>query len=591
MLQMEQVTIAGRRQLLLYAALPLVYIITGRLGLLLAVPPGYATAVFVPAGIAVGAMFVAGASTLPGIFLGSLLLNVWIGHSIAGQFGFISLAAAIVIALASVLQAAIGGTVLRRAIGYPAALDNSRDLLLFLTLSPIFCFTSASLSVSGMWALGAVQSTDLTINWMTWWTGDTLGVLVTLPLLLVLVAEPRSLWRSRVWSVAVPMLLCLGLFVAIFVVQTTPSAAYPAQHRGWESWAVLAAGALGTGLIGSLLMLATGHSHRFEQLATKLRENEASLQDKEAELQSIIYRTPFMLLRLSRDLRHRFISHAYAEMIGRRPEEVIGKPIVDILGEQDFHAVLPQIKKVLEGDRVEFEREVHYRDVGKRFLHVVYTPEKDEGGTVTGWIASILDITERKRATEAEQILVRELQHRTNNLLAVIQGIAQKSLSGCGSLEEARKTFEGRLLALAGTYQQLTKANWTGVSLREIVRSTLEPFAARTDVNGTNVTLGAKNAQNLSLALHELATNAVKHGALSGAGGKVSIVWAIGGDGGHTVLKFRWQERGGPLVSAPNRRGFGTSLLEATFSEVTLNYAPEGLTCEICVPLDRSQRL
>jgi PAS domain S-box-containing protein len=588
MFQMELPGIAGRRQLLLYAALPLAYIIIGRLGLLLAVPPGYATAVFVPAGIAVGAMFVAGASTLPGIFLGSLLLNVWIGYSIAGQFGFASLEAAVVIALASMLQAAIGGAVLRRTIGYPAALDNPRDLLLFLTLSPIFCFTSASLSVGGIWALGAVQSTDLTINWVTWWVGDTLGVLVTLPLLLVLVAEPRSLWRSRVWSVAVPMLLCLGLFVAIFVVQTTPSAAYLARHRGWESWLVLVAGALGTGLIGSLLMLATGHGHRFEQLANRLRENEASLRDKEAELQSIIYRTPFMLLRLSRDLRYRFISHAYAEMIGRRPEEVVGKPIVDVLGEEDFQAVLPQIKKVLEGNRVEFEREAHFRGVGTRFLHVMYTPETDEGGAVTGWIASILDITERKRAAAAEQILVRELQHRTNNLLSVIQGIAQKSLSGSGSLDEARKTFEGRLLALAGTYRQLTKANWSGVSLSEIVRLTLEPFAARTDVDGADVMLGSKNAQNLSLAIHELATNAVKHGALSGKGGKVSIAWAIAGNSGDALLKFRWQERGGPLVSTPNRRGFGTSLLEATFGEIELDYAPEGLTCEIHLPLEKA---
>jgi len=293
-----------------------------------------------------------------------------------------------------------------------------------------------------------------------------------------------------------------------------------------------------------------------------------------------------MLLRLSCDLRYRFISHAYAEMIGRRPEEVVGKPIVDVLGEEDFQAVLPQIKKVLEGNRVEFEREAHFRGVGARFLHVMYTPETDEGGAVTGWIASILDITERKRAAEAEQILVRELQHRTNNLLAVIQGIAQKSLSGSGSLDEARKTFEGRLLALAGTYRQLTKANWSGVSLSEIVRLTLEPFAARTDVDGTDVMLGAKNAQNLSLALHELATNAVKHGALSGKGGKVSIAWAIAGNGGDALLKFRWQERGGPLVSTPNRRGFGTSLLEATFSEIELDYAPEGLTCEIHLPLE-----
>jgi PAS domain S-box-containing protein len=829
-----------RRRFLTYALLPLAYVITGRLGLLLAVPPGYATAVFMPAGIAVGAMFMAGPSSLPGIFIGSLLLNAWIGYAIADQLTAVSVAAAVVIALASTIQAALGGALLRRVIGYPAPLDNPRDLVLLLVLSPLFCVTSATLSLTGMWALGALQSGDLASNWTTWWAGDTLGVLVALPLLFVLAAEPRNLWRSRIWTVAVPMLLCFALFIAIFIrvnsweydqslsefrlrsqqladtmratleeqrgfleqlsdafvgrrepvtrqefhglvqtllqrfpiiqavewapsvqsadrasfetsqraelpgfevrergpsgelrsagdrerffpvtfveppkgnepavgfdltsdqsrrlaidaaatsghlvatapvrlvqeqgseygillidfvssgptgpgivlvvlrmgtfaatladplrstlnlrladaaasapfydavprtvsvlfqtefefgdrrylVQTTPSPAYLATHRGWQSWAVLAAGALGTGLMGGLLLLGTGHAYRFEQIAKKLRHNEASLREKEAELESIIYRTPFMLVRLDRDLRYRFISHAYLTMTGRRPEQVVGKRLADVLGEKDFQAIRPHVDKVLQGNRVEFEREVHYRGAPPRYLHVIYTPEKDDSGTVTGWIASMLDITERKRAeeeqrraAEAEQILVRELQHRTNNLLAVIQGIAQKTLSGSGPLEEARKIFEGRLLALAGTYRRLTKSNWSGVSLSEIVHLTLEPFAARTEIDGPDLMLSAKNAQNFSLALHELATNALKHGALSSGAGKVSIAWTVARNGGGNLLKFRWQERGGPAVRSPGQRGFGTLLLESTFGTVNFDYAREGLTCEIDVPL------
>jgi PAS domain-containing protein len=217
MSRLKRFDAGARRWLLIYAALPLAYIICGRLGLLLAVPPGYATAVFLPAGIAVAAMLMAGAVTLPATFLGSLLLNIWIGYAVGVHIGIVSIAVAVVIALASMLQAAIGGTVLRRAVGYPAALDNPRDLLLFLVLAPIFCFTSATFSLSGMWALGTVQSTDLLINWMTWWVGDTLGVLVALPLMLVIGGEPRSLWRSRGRFVAVPMVLCFGLFVAIFI--------------------------------------------------------------------------------------------------------------------------------------------------------------------------------------------------------------------------------------------------------------------------------------------------------------------------------------------------------------------------------------
>ena len=841
---MEDLKVPMQRRLLIYVALPVAYVVTGRLGLLLAVPPGYATAVFLPAGIAVGAMFIAGPASLPGIFVGSFLLNGWIGYSIADRLTPVGVVAAVVIALASTVQAGLGGSLLRRVIGHPAPLDNPRDLLLLLVVSPLFCLTSASLSLAGMWALGAINSGDLPSNWTTWWAGDTLGVLVALPLLFVLAAEPRALWRSRIWSVAVPMLLCFGLFIAIFirvnsweydqslfefrlrsqqfadtmratleeqrgfleqlsdafvgrhqpvtrrefrdlvetllrrfpiiqaaewaplvqsaerssfeaaqqvevpgfevrqraqsgelrsaddrnhfypvtyvepangndraigfdlasdqtrhnaieaamtsgtlaatapirlvqgqgsqygvllidsvssgptgpgvvlvvlrmgtfaaklveplqstlnlrfadaasgapfydaipkpvpvlsqtefnfgsrryVVSTTPSPAYLATYRGWQSWAVLAAGALGTGLIGGLLLLGTGHVYRFEQLAKRLRENEATLRDKEAELESIIYRTPFMLIRLGRDLRYRFISHAYLSMTGRRPEQVVGKRLADVLGEKDFQAIRPHIEKVLQGHRVEFEREVHYQGVGRRFLHVIYTPERDDSGTVTGWIASMLDITERKhaedeqkRAAEAEQILICELQHRTNNLLAVIQGIAQKTLCGSGPLDEARKLFEGRLMALAGTYRRLTKSNLSGVSLSEIVHLTLEPFAARTEIDGPDLLLSAKNAQSFSLALHELATNALKHGALSGAGGNVSIVWTIAGNGGGPVLKFRWQERGGPPVLGPGQRGFGTSLLESTFTKVNLDYAREGLICEIDVPLDSNE--
>ena len=197
MFRMDHVNIAGRRQLLIYAALPLAYVIIGRLGLLLAVPPGYATAVFVPAGIAVGAMYMAGPATLPGTFARFCPAQYLDGYTIADQFGGADSAAAVVIAFASTLQAAIGGAVLRRAIGYPAALDNPRDLVFLLAISPVVCVTSASFSLGGMWVLGTVQAADLPINWMTWWVGDTLGVLVALPLLLVLGAQPRNLWVTR----------------------------------------------------------------------------------------------------------------------------------------------------------------------------------------------------------------------------------------------------------------------------------------------------------------------------------------------------------------------------------------------------------
>jgi len=121
------------------------------------------------------------------------------------------------------------------------------------------------------------------------------------------------------------------------------------------------------------------------------------------------------------------------------------------------------------------------------------------------------------------------------------------------------------------------------------VRQALEPFGPRSEIEGSDVTLTPKDAQNFSLALHELATNAVKHGALSRPDGRIEIAWAVHGDDGGRVLSFHWQERGGPPVVAPSRRGFGTTLLKATFSEVRFEYAPEGLMCDIDLPLGKPE--
>ena len=201
--------------------LTLAYVGSGRLGLMLAVPPGYGSAIFPPAGIAVAAMLIAGRATLPWTFLGSFLLNLWTGYLVSRRLDSSDVAVAVVIAAASTAQAALAGGALRRWLGVPTPLDNGRDLARFFALSPLCCLTSATLSLAGMWVLGAIDPRDLIPSWMTWWIGDTLGVLVVLPLMLVLAGEPRALWRGRALSVAAPMLLFAALFVAIFARATT----------------------------------------------------------------------------------------------------------------------------------------------------------------------------------------------------------------------------------------------------------------------------------------------------------------------------------------------------------------------------------
>lgn len=188
----------------------------------------------------------------------------------------------------------------------------------------------------------------------------------------------------------------------------------------------------------------------------------------------------------------------------------------------------------------------------------------------------------RRRAAAVEQTLTREVQHRSNNLLSVIQAIAQRSLTGELNLDEAREKFEARLHALARAHHNLVKSNWSRIRLGDLVRSELEPFSARATVAGPEVLLGPQQAQSFSLALHELATNAVKHGALSSASGRVMVDWSVG-EG--PELFFSWREEGGPQVIKPSRHGFGTTLLTSTFSKASLDYAPSGVCCQVNVPL------
>ena len=203
-------------RLVVLPALTLGYVVSGALGLLLAVPPGYATAIFPPAGLAVAATFIGGACTLPWIFLGSILLNLYIGTASVHEVTAAEAANAAVIAAASTLQAGLGGWALRRLARYPAALDNARDLWRFLLLTPVVCLTSASVSLAAMWALGAIEPADLATSWLTWWLGDTLGVLVVFPLVMAFAGAPGDIWRERAWRIALPILLVFALFVAIF---------------------------------------------------------------------------------------------------------------------------------------------------------------------------------------------------------------------------------------------------------------------------------------------------------------------------------------------------------------------------------------
>lgn len=184
---------------------------------MLAVPPGYASAIFPPAGIVIAVAYIFGKRLLPAIFLGSLLLNLWVDYDSHHHFSLIGLSVALLIAAASSIQAWCGGAWLRHKITYPTTLDAPRDVVCFLLSAPMICLISASLSVSGLLLLGLVDIHSVLSSWVTWWVGDALGLIVMLPLTLVILGKPRALWKKRLHTVAVPMLILFSLLIMAFV--------------------------------------------------------------------------------------------------------------------------------------------------------------------------------------------------------------------------------------------------------------------------------------------------------------------------------------------------------------------------------------
>lgn len=196
------------------------------------------------------------------------------------------------------------------------------------------------------------------------------------------------------------------------------------------------------------------------------------------------------------------------------------------------------------------------------------------------------DVTERRRAEQRQQLLINELNHRVKNTLATVQSIASQTLRAAGDLANARASFEARLAALSAAHDLLTAQSWHGARLGDVAVSALAPFESvqrpQISRSGPSVWLAAPRALALSLALHELATNAAKYGALSVPDGEVSVQWGVCED----ELVLTWSEHGGPPVAAPQRSGFGTRLLQRGLAkelhgQVALDFAPEGVRCEI----------
>jgi two-component sensor histidine kinase/PAS domain-containing protein len=211
-----------------------------------------------------------------------------------------------------------------------------------------------------------------------------------------------------------------------------------------------------------------------------------------------------------------------------------------------------------------------------------------EGARVTGFVGTLADITQRKEREERERLLMREINHRAKNMLSVVDAIAHQTATR--NPEDFIDRFSERVQALSANQDLLIQNAWHGVETDDLVCAQLAPFAdligSRIVVRGPKLRLNAASAQAIGLAMHELATNAGKYGALSTDAGRLDIGWAADGD----TFTMNWTEREGPPVSPPKQRGFGTTVMEAMVARsvdgaVDLHYPPSGLTWRLTCPV------
>jgi PAS domain S-box-containing protein len=215
-------------------------------------------------------------------------------------------------------------------------------------------------------------------------------------------------------------------------------------------------------------------------------------------------------------------------------------------------------------------------------------------GKAQRMVSIVTDVTERKAAEDHIQFLMHEISHRSKNLLTVIQSIARRTARTAGSMEEFEARFERRLQGLAASHDVLVSKNWHGAPLEELVRQQLLPFveiqSSRFELAGPDILMTAEAAQAIGLAIHELATNAIKYGALSQPSGRVRISWAFDRDASVSPeLSLNWIEQGGPSVAPPSRKGFGHvvigEMVERSLNgRVAMEFAAQGLRWSVAIP-------
>jgi PAS domain S-box-containing protein len=610
----------------LAAAVGVGYFLAARLVLVLLTQPDGLAVSWPAAGLSTGALIALGRKArwpvAAGVIAAGLAANLTVDRDILASGVF---------ALCDAGETLLAAWLIERFVGPDFSLDKLRHVLCLLAVAVFSCAIAGGVGAVGF-KLFDSSAVPIMIVWWYWLSSDAIGIITTAPLIIgaasvVRAPPPRrevlegaaaliavgaamgtiifvlpEAWWDRIVPVELllPLLLwisarCRPAFTsaAVFVVSLTIVCAFifrlghfgdlgsSMEQRAFATKAAILGVAVFAYILSALFAERRQHAAEMEESANRMR--------------AIVNTVVDGIIIIDDQGTVENLNPAAASAFGYAPGKVIGRNVTMLMPDlsrperdADLAHCLETVQSIAMGAG---RREMTgVREDGSIFPIELAVNEMRVAGRRM-FTTVVRDVTARKLAAEQRKLaeahqntLMSELQHRTNNLLTIVQTIANRTLCGDYPLKEANEILTARLRALARANKRLTDTDWSGLTLGEIVKAELEPYLARCEIEGTDIMLGRQYGQNFSLVLHELATNAIKYGALSSPEGRVRITWGTTGDGGDSRLVFHWREQGGPPVVAPKRQGFGSTLLRATFPDARCNFDTNGFSCEIEVP-------
>jgi PAS domain S-box-containing protein len=311
---------------------------------------------------------------------------------------------------------------------------------------------------------------------------------------------------------------------------------------------------------------------------------------------------PQLVWRSGDEGRWTWSSPQWQSFTGQSLAESLGLGWLDAVHSEDRDATMRAWEAAKPHGMLDIEYRVHRASDGAYLWHHTRSvPVRDEGGRIVEWLGTTTDVQQLKEFQERQEVMVAELQHRTRNLIAVVRSIAQQTMAQTGPTEAFRDEFNHRLEALARVQGLLSRSDEEPITIEALIRMELDALGAkaepgRIEVDGPPVRIRPTVVQTLALALHELATNARKYGALSNSDGRLAITWRTYEDGNKERLALDWAESGGqpPKPNGDPRRGYGRELIERALpyslnARTSFEHDEAGLRCTIVMPLERTR--